>query len=138
VIAIDQRLQSKPGEAVPAHTATFEVTPKQSEVIALASKVGEVSLTLRSLAATPAETAAAGSSAAAGADQSTPDSSVGATATYTVDSEISPLLPKYRSGKEAPESAVITILRGGGKGSESIAAQPASPQPAAQPGSKGM
>jgi pilus assembly protein CpaB len=138
VIAIDQRLQSKPGEAVPAHTATFEVTPKQSEVIALASKVGEVSLTLRSLVATPSETAVTDQSAAATADQSSPDSSVGATASYTVDSEISPLLPKYRSGKEAPESAVITILRGGGKGSESIAAQPASPQPAAQPGSKGM
>src|SRR5437870_872503 len=30
VIAIDQRLESKAGEAVVAHTATMEVTPKQS------------------------------------------------------------------------------------------------------------
>ena len=46
VIAIDQRLESKAGEAVPAHTATFEVTPKQSEIIALASKMGEMFLDL--------------------------------------------------------------------------------------------
>jgi pilus assembly protein CpaB len=137
VIAIDQRLKSKAGEAVPAHTATFEVTPKESEVISLASEIGKVSLTLRSLVATPSETAATDQPVAAAADQSDPDSSVGATATYTVDSEISPLLPKYRSGKEAPESDVVTILRGGGKTSESITAQPASPQPAAQLGSKG-
>ena len=145
VIAIDQRLQSKPGEAVPAHTATFEVTPKQSEVIALASKVGEVSLTLRSLVASPAETAVAVQTVAAGTAQPSPDSSVGATATYTLDSEISPLLPKFRGGngspasanKDTPESTLVTILRGGGKARESIATQPASPQPAIQPGSKG-
>src|SRR6195256_1936297 len=34
VIAIDQRLESKSGEAVVADTATLEVTPKQTEVIA--------------------------------------------------------------------------------------------------------
>src|SRR6059058_3324926 len=38
VIAIDQRLESKAGEAVVAHTATMEVTPKQSEIIALAGE----------------------------------------------------------------------------------------------------
>src|ERR1700704_1162990 len=55
VIAIDQRLESKPGEAVPAHTATFEVTPRQSEVILLASEIGKVSLILRSLVPDPPE-----------------------------------------------------------------------------------
>ena len=49
VIGIDQRLDGKPGEAVVAHTATLEVTPKQGEIIALASEIGKVSLTLRSL-----------------------------------------------------------------------------------------
>ena len=135
VIAIDQRLQSKPGEAVPAHTATFEVTPKQSQIIALASKVGEVSLTLRSLTPAPSETPAADQTAAAGAGQPAPNSSVDATPTYTVDSEISPLLPKYRSAKDVPEVTAITILRGAAKSSEATAAQPASPQPAAQPAS---
>jgi pilus assembly protein CpaB len=56
VVAIDQRLESKAGEAVPAHTATFEVTPKQSEVILLASEIGKVSLILRSLVPDPPET----------------------------------------------------------------------------------
>src|ERR1700704_1950764 len=36
VIAIDQRLETKAGEALVAHTATLEVTPKQTEIIALA------------------------------------------------------------------------------------------------------
>src|SRR5438270_12561252 len=49
VIAIDQRLESKAGEAVVAHTATMEVTPKQSEIIALAGEIGKLSLSLRSL-----------------------------------------------------------------------------------------
>src|SRR5579864_6700941 len=31
VIGMDQRVESKAGEVVPAHTATFEVSPKQSE-----------------------------------------------------------------------------------------------------------
>src|SRR6202790_4701913 len=55
VIAVDNRLDSKAGEVVPGHTATFEVTPKQSEIIALASKVGEMFLTLRSLVPTSEE-----------------------------------------------------------------------------------
>src|SRR6266446_2701041 len=41
VIAIDQRLESKSGEAVVAHTATLEVTPKQSEVISVATEMGK-------------------------------------------------------------------------------------------------
>lgn len=49
VIAIDQRLQSKEGEAVVAHTATFEVNPKESEIIILANEIGKLSLSLRSL-----------------------------------------------------------------------------------------
>lgn len=55
VIAIDQKLDSKPGEAVIAKTATFEVTPKQSEIIALANEMGKISLSLRSLVPGPDE-----------------------------------------------------------------------------------
>src|SRR5229473_3147005 len=83
IIAIDQRMESKPGEAVPAHTATFEVTPKQSEVIALASKIGEMFLTLRSLA--PSAEEAADQVASGTAGQNMPDSPVAATATCTLD-----------------------------------------------------
>ena len=49
VLAVDQKLESKGGEAVVAQTATLEVTPKQSEIIAVASEMGKLSLSLRSL-----------------------------------------------------------------------------------------
>jgi len=56
VIAIDQKLESKPGEATVAKTVTFEVTPKQSEIVALANEMGKLSLSLRSLVPDPDET----------------------------------------------------------------------------------
>ena len=102
VIAIDQRLESKAGKAIPAHTATFEVTPKQSEVIALATELGKLSLSLHSLV---------GSGEVAKEPASSNSFSDGAV-TYTVDSEISPLLPKFESGKDATETGAVTILRG--------------------------
>jgi pilus assembly protein CpaB len=73
VVAIDQRLESKAGEAVPAHTATFEVTPKQSEVILLASEIGKVSLILRSLVPDPPETPDAQAAVSPRADAVEPD-----------------------------------------------------------------
>jgi pilus assembly protein CpaB len=51
VIAIDQHLDAKSGAAELARTVTLEVTPKQSEVIALAGDLGQLSLSLRSLVA---------------------------------------------------------------------------------------
>jgi pilus assembly protein CpaB len=125
VVAIDQRLESKPGEAVPAHTATFEVTPKQSEVIALASKLGEMFLTLRSLAPDPRETLVAGPANAATASQNSPDSSIVDSATCTMDSEVNPLLPKVQSGQGACVAAAVTVLRGSASTGQS------SPAPAA-------
>src|SRR6266567_3417480 len=121
VIGIDQRLESKVGEAVPAHTATFEVTPKQSEVIALASEIGKMSLSLRSLAPAPQEVATIEKLVVAdAASPNSADPSVGASATYTLDTELSQLLPKIGGapvpGSErpvAPEAIVVTILRGG-------------------------
>src|SRR5260370_32315740 len=49
VIAIDQRLETKAGKALVADTATLEVTPKQTEIIALAGEIGKLSLSLPSL-----------------------------------------------------------------------------------------
>jgi len=123
VIAIDQRLESKAGEAVVAHTATLEVTPKQTEIIALAGEIGKLSLNLRSLVPAAGDTMASADPAdpKAGADSSGSNSQ----ATYTVDSEISPLLPKSLRGTDNSDSGLVTILRGGGKGSESVASQPA-------------
>src|SRR5712691_6845287 len=94
VIAIDQRMESKPGEAVPAHTATFEVTPKQGEIIALASRIGEMFLTLRSLVPTSQEALATEQAASETAGQNPLASPIAKTATCTMDSEVSPLLPQ--------------------------------------------
>jgi len=123
VIAIDQRLESKAGEAVVAHTATLEVTPKQTEMIALAGEIGKLSLTLRSLVPAAADVAAGTdpAKAASGADSSNDAMKP----TYTVDSEVSPLLPKSLNGMDNSDSGMVTILRGGGKGSESAGSQAA-------------
>jgi len=51
VLAIGQVLENKDGEKVVAgKTATLELTPRQAEVLALAQSMGEISLSLRSLA----------------------------------------------------------------------------------------
>jgi pilus assembly protein CpaB len=97
VIGIDQKLDSKSGEPLVAHTATLEVTPKQSEMIAVASEIGKLSLSLRSLAANQSEQSAAASPAG-----DAPSS------TFTLDSEVSQLVPKPGAG-----SAGVTVLRGG-------------------------
>ena len=99
VIAVDQRLDSKGNEAVVAHTATLEVTPKQSEIIAVATEMGKLSLSLRSLAAMPAE--------------KSPNDSVGEgeRGTFTLDSEVSQLLTtRGNSG-----AGGVTVLRGNSK-----------------------
>jgi pilus assembly protein CpaB len=97
VIGIDQKLDSKNGEALVAHTATLEVTPKQSEMIAVAAEIGKLSLSLRSLASPSSEESPAGSPAA------------DAERTFTLDSEVSQLLSKRGAGAEG-----VVVLRGGG------------------------
>ena len=92
VLGVDQKLDSK-GEAVVAHTATLEVTPKQSEIIAVASEIGKLSLSLRSLRTPPSEDR-----------YSSSDASLG---TYTLDSEVSRLISQ--------KDNAVTILRGNGK-----------------------
>ncbi|HEX8663041.1 MAG TPA: Flp pilus assembly protein CpaB [Beijerinckiaceae bacterium] len=51
VLAIGQNIQDRNGEkVVTGETATLELTPAQAETIALAQKVGQLSLALRSIA----------------------------------------------------------------------------------------
>ena len=95
VLAVDQKLESKAGEAVVAHNVTLEVTPKQSEIIAVASEMGKLSLSLRSLVTPPDQEAGADSPAMAGSG------------THTLDSEVSKLLTQ--------EDNTIAVLRGNGK-----------------------
>ncbi|MHA1598565.1 MAG: Flp pilus assembly protein CpaB [Alphaproteobacteria bacterium] len=50
VLAIDQKTESKNGEVNPAKTVTLEVTPKQAEKVAVGMAIGNLSLSLQSLA----------------------------------------------------------------------------------------
>ena len=51
VLAIGQEIETKDGDKVATgKTATLEVTPQQAEILALARSMGEISLSLRSLA----------------------------------------------------------------------------------------
>lgn len=95
VLAVDQKLESKAGEPVVAQSVTLEVTPKESEMIAVAAEIGKLWLSLRSLPSAPIELGAADSSG-------TGDSS-----TFTLDSEVSKLLTHKDNG--------TTILRGNSK-----------------------
>jgi pilus assembly protein CpaB len=114
VLAVDQKLDSKGGEAIVAHTATLEVTPKQSEVIAVASEMGKLSLSLRSLTTPPGEETLADSADNAGSG------------TFTLDSEVSRLLPKPFTQKDNPGADVVTVLHGTGKSESTTESQPAS------------
>jgi pilus assembly protein CpaB len=92
VIAIDQHLDVKPGEPKPPQTVTLEVTSKQSEIVALASNLGQLSLSLRSLE--PSSDASAANRHPA-AD---PDS-------FTMDSDVSRLIADDQ----------VTIIRAGSR-----------------------
>jgi pilus assembly protein CpaB len=59
VLAIDQTVEDKDGQKViTGSTATLELAPQQTEVLALAKEMGSISLTLRSLADSNPNTAA--------------------------------------------------------------------------------
>jgi pilus assembly protein CpaB len=110
VLAVDQKLDGKAGEALVAHNVTLEVTPKQSEIIAVASEMGKLSLSLRSLVAAPDEDSARDSRDGAG----------------TLDSEVSRLLRKPLGPKGNQGAPIISILRGNGKSDTTTESQPAS------------
>lgn len=118
VLALDQRIESQPGQALVARTATLEVTPRQGQIIAVAAEVGRISLSLRSLAreeqaspdgesrpapepgAKPAQSVAAGPGTIAAEQPS-----------YVLDSDATPLLPPPFVNREIPS---VTVFRGRG------------------------
>jgi pilus assembly protein CpaB len=110
VLAVDQKLDGKAGEALVAHNVTLEVTPKQSEIIAVASEMGKLSLSLRSLVAASEEDSARDSQNGAG----------------TLDSEVSQLLRKPLGPKGNQSAPTVSILRGNSKSDTTIESQPAS------------
>lgn len=138
VLALDQRIDSQPGQAMVARTATFEVTPRQSQIIAVASEVGRLSLSLRSLARedqgepdpaavadgraaqavaavpaagqpVPAQPVPGSGSAAPTAAASNSSGGNVNEQPYVLDSDTSPLLPPPNVQRETPG---VTVFRG--------------------------
>jgi len=103
VLAVDQKTEDVEGKPQIAKTATLEVTPKQAEVIAVVTQLGQLSLSLRSLAHNGVTVDAA----AAGEGDKTHLASAGPT--YTWDSDVSQLL-SGGGGKAATKK--VTVLRG--------------------------
>jgi pilus assembly protein CpaB len=100
ILAIDQSLNDQSTKPRVGKTATFEVTPKQAEILAVASSLGKLSLSLRSLAKTDAELERLISSG-----QLPDDSGATRGGTYTRDSEASLLRGRSGSG--------VNVIRGG-------------------------
>ena len=103
VIAMDQRLDFAPGDKPDiAKTATLELTPKQSEIVTLAVKMGDLSLVLRSLQ---------------DPDEKSDEMSENAPAepgdSFTHDAQVSRLIKPLPSATPAPEpTRQIFVLRG--------------------------
>ena len=102
VLAIDQRLTATPDEVKDIHNASLEVSPKQSEALALAADLGKLSLSLRSLQSPGTTDTASGGS--------------------TLDYQVGPLLQRgsvaatprpARVARPPRAAAPITEFRGG-------------------------
>jgi pilus assembly protein CpaB len=111
VLALDQRIDSQPGQAIVARNATFEVTPRQGQIIAVAAEIGRLSLSLRSLA----REEAANENEPAGADGKPAQAvaavpgAIGADQPYVLDSDATPLLPPPNVQRDTPG---VTVFRG--------------------------
>lgn len=105
VLAIDQMLDNPENKAVIAKTVTLEVTPKQAEMINVATNLGSISLSLRSLAAAddskktdpaakPEGDAAAAGTEAEPAPEPAPPAFSGAPVSpnFTTDNDVSKLM----------------------------------------------
>lgn len=120
VIAVDQQPDSK-GLPVLARTVTVEVTPKESEIVAVAGDIGKLSLSLRSLVVSTRK--------------SPPDRPVDSPAhpplgpvldppvdppagSFTLDSQILPSVSRQNHN-----DSTVTILRGNGNNGTSVSSQ---------------
>jgi pilus assembly protein CpaB len=106
VIAVDQKVDFAPGDKPDvAKTATLELTSKQTEIITLAVKMGELSLVLRSLQDTDEEDRELGSGEDATAELGF---------SYTQDTQVSRLIKDPTPDAKPTEDAkpAVFILRG--------------------------
>ena len=89
VLAIDQKTDSQDGVVSPAKTVTLEVTPKQAERVAVSMAIGNLSLSLQSLA------------------RNDPPENKNYAGGYTLDSEVNSLVGGHASGVRR-----VNVLRG--------------------------
>lgn len=116
VIAIDQKVEGKPGEAIVGRTASLALSPKQAELVAVAAEMGALHLALRSLAGNGAAEEAR--------SRPTFDRDISAALTGNTPQRPAP-------GASAPPRTTLTVLRG--KGRETVrAVEGAAPAAAAQ------
>jgi pilus assembly protein CpaB len=115
IIAIDQSLEdlkSQKGATRAPKTATLEVTPPQAEIIAVAAKMGVLTLTLQSLACAGGETQSAstgdGPNCADSKDALPEEPSRGKT--FTADHDVSRV-----SRRERANTTEVFVLRGSDK-----------------------
>lgn len=92
VLALDQRLDDVSKEAGLAKTATLEVEPKHSEIVATITEMGRISLSLRAL---PGD-----ADAERGPDRKR---------TFTTDSEVSALLGPVRRDGVDRENGIVVV-----------------------------
>ncbi|MEX2454955.1 MAG: Flp pilus assembly protein CpaB [Rhodospirillaceae bacterium] len=100
VLAVDQKTVSKDGSALPAKTATLEVDPAQAEMIALSVKLGELSLSLRSLRR---------EEGVVGASMEDQDRPARRGKTFTRDIDVSRLIPR---GAPGSNETLVHVVRG--------------------------
>lgn len=105
VVAIDQQTNpAQDGQSIVGKTATIEVSPKQAEMVATASMIGQLSLVLRSIAEPNGQETLSG-----------PD--------YTTDLETSRVLKAAMGAAKAPSSGggrTVTVNRAGTISSQSF------------------
>jgi pilus assembly protein CpaB len=89
ILAIDQKTDDQDGKPIVAKTATLEVTPKQAEEVALAGNIGELVLSLHSLAQTPEEMLRIADKGPVSTAPEIPERSK----SYTWDSQLSHVIP---------------------------------------------
>lgn len=106
ILAIDQSLNDTTNQPRIGKTATFEVTPKQAEILAVADGIGRLSLSLRSLAKDEAEL----QRLISGGDLDEAGASRGGT--YTREGEASALRGMGGAG--------VDVVRGGRKKKEKV------------------
>ena len=112
VIAMDQKVDFSPGDKPDvAKTATLELTPKQSEIVTLALKMGDLSLVLRSL-----QHQGDGEEDGALADNGPAE----AGDSFTEDSQVSRLIAPPAPPQAAEPPRQVSVLRGAASASQNI------------------